>query len=151
MRGPAWGAFGTMPPSGVPPKYSYFSMGASRGLRGPIVPRPVGRDEAPRGGILLGAMPRRGKVIRFPTAPPEPRDEPGLVEVHRCDRSEAVVVQGLFESEGIPALLRSRLPPSLPPRPGAGQGGGRAPGPPGAPPRGRRPPPPPAPGPPPGA
>ncbi len=60
-------------------------------------------------------MPRRGKVIRFPTAPPEPRDEPGLVEVHRCDRSEAVVVQGLFESEGIPALLRSRLAHSVHP------------------------------------
>ena len=60
-------------------------------------------------------MPRRGKVIRFPTAPPEPRDEPGLVEVHRCDRSEAVVVQWLFESEGIPALLRSRLAHSVHP------------------------------------
>src|SRR2546423_14781383 len=127
-----------MPTSGVPPKYSYFSMGASRGLRGPIVPRPVGRDEAPRGGILLGAMPRRGKVIRFPTAPPEPRDEPGLVEVHRCDRSEAVVVQGLFESEGIPALLRSRLAPSGHPFTVGGPGGGRVPGPAGARRRGRR-------------
>src|SRR5437879_9575766 len=102
-----------MPTSGVPPKYSYFSMGASRGLRGPIVPRPVGRDEAPRGGILLGAMPRRGKVIRFPTAPPEPRDEPGLVEVHRCDRSEAVVVKGVFEREGIQAVIGSGLDDSV--------------------------------------
>src|SRR5256714_12736470 len=139
-----------MPTSGVPPKYSYFSMGASRGLRGPIVPRPVGRDEAPRGGILLGAMPRRGKVIRFPTAPPEPRDEPGLVEVHRCDRSEAVVVQGLFESEGIPALLRSRLAPSGPPFTVGAPGGGGVPVPPGGAPRGRPPPRPRPPGPPPG-
>lgn len=60
-------------------------------------------------------MPKRGKVIRFPKTPPEPRDEPGLVEVHRCDRSEAVVVKGLFESEGIPALLRSRLAHSVHP------------------------------------
>jgi len=60
-------------------------------------------------------MPRRGKVIRFPTAAPEPRDEPGLVEVHRCDRSEAVVVQGLFESEGIPTVLRSRIAHSVHP------------------------------------
>lgn len=60
-------------------------------------------------------MPKRGKVIPFPKTPPEPRDEPGLVEVHRCDRAEAVVVKGLFESEGIPALLRSRLAHSVHP------------------------------------
>jgi hypothetical protein len=64
---------------------------------------------------ILGPMARRGKLIRFPKTPPEPRDEPGLVEVHRCDRAEAVVVKGLFESEGIPALFRSRLTHSVHP------------------------------------
>jgi hypothetical protein len=68
-------------------------------------------------------MRRRGKVIPFPgsrAAPPsgsplrEARDdEPGLVEVHRCDRAEALVVKGLFESEGIPTVLRARLAHSV--------------------------------------
>jgi hypothetical protein len=53
-------------------------------------------------------MPRRGRLIPFPR-----RDaaSPGgaLVEVHRCDQAEAVVVRSLLDSEGIPALLRSRL------------------------------------------
>ena len=31
------------------------------------------------------------------------------MEVRRCDQAEAVVVQSLFESEGIPTLLRSCL------------------------------------------
>ncbi len=60
-------------------------------------------------------MPRRGKVIRFPKPPPEPHDEPGLVAVHRCDQAEAVVVKALFESEGIPTLLQSRLAHSVHP------------------------------------
>lgn len=60
-------------------------------------------------------MPRRGKVIRFPKLPPEPPDERGLVEVHRCGQAEAVVVRGLFESEGVPTLLRSRLAYSVHP------------------------------------
>ena len=60
-------------------------------------------------------MPRRGKVIRFPKLPPEPRDERGLVEVYRCDQAEAIVVKGLFASEGIPTLLRSRLAYSVHP------------------------------------
>lgn len=63
-------------------------------------------------------MRRRGKVIPFPgmpAGPPRPPvrtlpdDEPGLVEVYRCDQAEALVVKGLFESEGIPTLLRARL------------------------------------------
>ncbi len=58
-------------------------------------------------------MSRRGRVIRFPKTPPAPRDEHGLVEVHRCDQAEAIVVRALFESEGIPALLRSRLAHSV--------------------------------------
>jgi hypothetical protein len=68
-------------------------------------------------------MRQRGKVIRFPGAPEPPsssgageaRDERGLVEVHRCDRSEALVVESLFESEGIPTLLRSRFAHSVHP------------------------------------
>jgi hypothetical protein len=67
-------------------------------------------------------MGRRGKVIRFPGAPEppsaaarEPGDERGLVEVHRCNRAEATVVKSLFESEGIPTLLRSRFTHSVHP------------------------------------
>lgn len=60
-------------------------------------------------------MTPRGKVIRFPTRPPEPRDARSLVAVHRCDRAEAVVVKSLFESEGIPTLLSSRLAHSVHP------------------------------------
>jgi len=63
-------------------------------------------------------MARRGKILRFPGAArsrSEPRDEPELVEVHRCDQAEAAVVRGLLESEGIPTLLRSRLAHSVHP------------------------------------
>ena len=68
-------------------------------------------------------MPRRSKVIRFPGAPEPPTrpasgnatDELGLVEVHRCDQPEAMVVKSLFESEGIPTLFRSRLAHSVHP------------------------------------
>ena len=60
-------------------------------------------------------MGRRGKVIPFPRRLLPPPDERGLVEVHRCDAAEAVVVKGLFESEGIPTLLRSRLAHSVHP------------------------------------
>ena len=37
------------------------------------------------------------------------------MEVRRCDQAEAVVVRSLFESEGIPTLLRSRLAHSVHP------------------------------------
>ena len=69
-------------------------------------------------------MARRGKVIPFPVrstrsaseaARPASADDRGLVEVHRCDQAEAVVVKSLFESEGIPTLLRSRLTHSVHP------------------------------------
>jgi hypothetical protein len=60
-------------------------------------------------------MRRRGKVIPFPTRPAEPSDDRRLVPVHRCDRAEAVVAKGFLESEGIPALLRSRLAHSVHP------------------------------------
>ncbi len=75
-------------------------------------------------------MGRRGKILRFPgPAGPPARpvrrlhdDEPGLVEVYRCDRAEALVVKALFESEGIPTLLRSRLAYSVHPFSVGGQG-----------------------------
>ena len=68
-------------------------------------------------------MRRKAKIIRFPGAPeppthlasPESDDERGLVEVHRCDQPEAMVVKSLFESEGIPTLLRSRFAHSVHP------------------------------------
>src|SRR6266571_2826012 len=57
------------------------------------------------------------------TGPPAPpsrsasgkADEHGLVEVYRCDQPEAMVVKSLFESEGIPTLLRSRIAHSVHP------------------------------------
>src|ERR1700694_5912889 len=75
-------------------------------------------------------MPRRTKIIRFPGAPEPPArpvsgkatDERSLVEVHRCDQSEAMVVKSLFESEGIPTLFRSRLAHSVHPFTGVPQG-----------------------------
>lgn len=59
---------------------------------------------------------RRGRVIPFPlerraTSTPEE----SLAEVHRCDQGEAMVVKSLFESEGIPTLLRSRIAHSVHP------------------------------------
>ena len=47
-------------------------------------------------------------MIRFPKSPPEPKDDGGFVEVRRCrDQSEALVLKSLFESKGIPCVLRS--------------------------------------------
>jgi hypothetical protein len=63
-------------------------------------------------------MPRRGKVIPLPSARRTPRpagSEREFAEVHRCDQAEALVVKGLFESEGIPTLLRSLLVASVHP------------------------------------
>ena len=73
-------------------------------------------------------MGRRAKVIRFPGllagakrtssggAPGRGTDDRGFVEVHRCrDQSEALVLEGLFESEGIGCLLRTRLAHSVHP------------------------------------
>jgi len=43
-------------------------------------------------------------------------DEQGFVEVHRCrGEAEALVLKGLFDSERIPCLLRSRLVHSVHP------------------------------------
>lgn len=70
---------------------------------------------------------RKAKIIRFPGAPkparrdtgaatPRLQDERGFVEVHRCrDQSEALVLKGLFDSEGIPCLLQTRLAHSVHP------------------------------------
>ena len=55
----------------------------------------------------------RGKVIPFPRFPREAGGQRDLVEVRRCDQAEALVLKGLFESEGIPTLLRSRLAHSV--------------------------------------
>ena len=54
-----------------------------------------------------------GEVIPFPKRRVEADDPSALVEVHRCDQREALVVKGLFESEGIPVLVRSRIPHSV--------------------------------------
>jgi len=54
---------------------------------------------------------RMGQVIPFPKRPAD--DRSALVEVHRCDQREALVVKGLFESEGIPVLLRSGIAHSV--------------------------------------
>jgi hypothetical protein len=58
-------------------------------------------------------MPAR--IIRFPGRSAEPPGEQRLVEVHRCDGAEAVVVKSLLESDGIPTLLRSRVAHSVHP------------------------------------
>ena len=63
-------------------------------------------------------MVRRGKVIPFPVRPgaaPSRSEERALTELHRCDHAEAVVLKSLLESEGIPAMLRSRLALSVHP------------------------------------
>lgn len=41
--------------------------------------------------------------------------EHGLVEVYRCDPAEALVVKSLLQSQGIPAVLRSRIAQSVHP------------------------------------
>jgi len=67
---------------------------------------------------MSGMAARRAKIIRFPVPPPKtpPPGRPGaeLVEACRCrDQTEAVVVRGLLESEGIAVVPRSRLAPSV--------------------------------------
>ena len=75
-----------------------------------------------KGWIILTPMSMRGKVIPFPRFPRDPGGERGLVEVRRCDQAEALVLKGLFESQGIPTLLRSRLAHSVYPFSVGGQG-----------------------------
>ena len=54
-------------------------------------------------------MRRRAKIIPFRGTPAPGPDDASFTEVHRCHGAEAVVVKSLFESEGIPTLLRSRV------------------------------------------
>ena len=70
----------------------------------------------------MSPMPaRRAKIIRFPTRPAArggaPASSPpagSLVEARRCrDHSEALVVRGLLESEGIHVVLQSQLAQSV--------------------------------------
>jgi Putative prokaryotic signal transducing protein len=59
-----------------------------------------------------------GKVIPFPRSPlsREAASLEMLVEVRRCrDQSEALIVRGLLDSEGIPSVLRGTLVQSLHP------------------------------------
>jgi hypothetical protein len=67
---------------------------------------------------MSGMAARRAKIIRFPTplpkAPASGRAAAELVEACRCrDQTEALVVRGLLESEGITVVPRSRLAPSV--------------------------------------
>jgi hypothetical protein len=59
---------------------------------------------------------RRGNVVRFggPRRSAAGGETP-LVEVHRCSQAEAVVVRSLFESERIPAVVRSHVTHSVHP------------------------------------
>jgi len=67
-------------------------------------------------------MPTRRKVLPFPNLADESLLERGLREVCRCAQTEALVLKGLFESEGIPTLLRSRVAHSVYPFSVGGQG-----------------------------
>jgi hypothetical protein len=67
-------------------------------------------------------MPLRRRVRASRNAGSEPPTERGLREVCRCHHAEALVVKGLFESHGIPTLLRPRLAHSVYPFSIGGQG-----------------------------
>ena len=60
-------------------------------------------------------MRRRAKIIPFPRRPAPTGEDRGLVEVYRCSQAEGVVVKGLFEADGIPVVLHSRLAHSVHP------------------------------------
>jgi hypothetical protein len=61
-------------------------------------------------------MARGAKVIPFPLHRRATPPTPGFVEVHRCrGQSEALVVRGLLESEGIRVVLRSKIAHSVHP------------------------------------
>jgi len=64
---------------------------------------------------MSGMAARPAKIIPFPTPPARaPRRPTDLVPVRRCrDQTEALVVRGLLESEGIAVVLRSGLAPSV--------------------------------------
>jgi len=56
-----------------------------------------------------------GQIIPFPQRPVESGDGATLTEVHRCGQHEALVVKSLFDSEGIPVVVRSRIAHSVHP------------------------------------
>ncbi len=64
-------------------------------------------------------MPGTIKLVPFgkgrPGEPARLAGEHGLVEVYRCDQAEALVVKSLLQSQGIPAVLRSRVAQSVHP------------------------------------
>ncbi len=70
---------------------------------------------------MSGMAARPAKIIRFPTRSEAGSGRPAsslpagsLVEARRCrDQSEALVVRGLLESEGIRVVLQSRLAQSV--------------------------------------
>src|SRR5437867_13003407 len=75
------------------------------GVQGQIV-RYFGRGGSRRRRrTIIRAMTRRGKVIRFPTRPTEPRDARSLVAVHRCVRAGAEGVKSRVERGGVLKLL----------------------------------------------
>ncbi len=58
-------------------------------------------------------MRRRARIIPLRPGRRLSGTGPGLVEVYRCTRAEAVVVASLLESEGIPTVQRSRVTHSV--------------------------------------
>jgi hypothetical protein len=57
-----------------------------------------------------------GRVIPFPSRPPDPEDAQGFEELVRVrDQPEALVVRGLLEAHGIEVLLRTHVAPSVHP------------------------------------
>lgn len=59
---------------------------------------------------------RRARIIPFPVGRVRPpADDSPLVEVRRCNGTEALVVKSLLESERIPVVLRSRIAHSVHP------------------------------------
>jgi hypothetical protein len=99
---------------GRPRKYSYLSTTHLQAVAA-IVRQPECRPGDGSSPDLRYHHALMGDVIPFPKRPPEPRDNSALVEVHRCDQREALVVKGLFESEGIPVIVRSRIAHSVHP------------------------------------
>ena len=59
-------------------------------------------------------MPSRPRVVP-PSPPPPGAGDEDLVEVRRCAGPEAAVLKALFDSEGIPTVLRSRIAHSVHP------------------------------------
>ena len=60
-------------------------------------------------------MRRRARLTALSNTDRPAGDPEGLVEIHRCDQAEAMVVKSLLESDAIPVLLRSSLTHSVHP------------------------------------